>query len=109
MIDSQTLHKLIDRIEQLCGTSITPEAIEELLITFLETLQVPLPTSPTERIILTAFGCDRPGILAEITRTLYEAQVNILDVSQKILHSDCRHSQDEYPVSHTPTTPANRR
>jgi ACT domain-containing protein len=37
------------------------------------------------RIIVTSYGCDRPGILSALTTELFEAGVNILDVSQKIL------------------------
>ena len=35
--------------------------------------------------MVTAYGYDQPGILAALTKTLASSQVNILDVSQKIL------------------------
>ena len=39
----------------------------------------------TGRILVTAYGCDSPGILAALTSELRDLGVNVLDVSQKIL------------------------
>jgi ACT domain-containing protein len=36
-------------------------------------------------VVVTAYGQDRPGILAAITAELSAASANILDVSQKVL------------------------
>lgn len=38
-----------------------------------------------ERVVLTVLGTNRPGILAGITRVIGEANVNVDDVSQKIM------------------------
>ncbi|HNV71535.1 MAG TPA: ACT domain-containing protein [Candidatus Ozemobacteraceae bacterium] len=40
---------------------------------------------PRDRVVITAMGANRPGVLAGITRVLAEANVNIDDVSQKIM------------------------
>lgn len=41
--------------------------------------------SPKERVIITVLGANRPGILAGITRVIADANVNVEDVSQKIM------------------------
>ncbi len=40
---------------------------------------------PRDRVVITAMGANRPGVLAGITRVLAESNVNIDDVSQKIM------------------------
>lgn len=37
------------------------------------------------KVILTAFGCNNPGIVSSITASLSEANCDILDISQKIM------------------------
>ena len=37
------------------------------------------------RVILTAFGCNNPGIVSSITASLSKANCDILDISQKIM------------------------
>ena len=38
-----------------------------------------------DRIIITVVGKDRKGIIARVTTLLYEADINILDISQTIV------------------------
>ncbi len=38
-----------------------------------------------ERVVITALGANKPGVLAGITRTIAESNVNIEDVTQKIM------------------------
>jgi ACT domain-containing protein len=38
-----------------------------------------------ERLVISVMGADRPGILAAITRVLGEHQVNIVDITQRII------------------------
>jgi len=42
-------------------------------------------SSPSHRIIVTVVGHDRTGIIAEVTRALADAGVNVLDISQTLL------------------------
>ena len=37
------------------------------------------------KAVVTVLGFDRKGIIAQVSRVLYEADVNILDISQTIL------------------------
>lgn len=39
----------------------------------------------TGRVILTAFGLNKPGIIAAVTKALAESNCDILDLSQKIM------------------------
>jgi len=38
-----------------------------------------------EHVVITVLGANRPGILAGITRVIADANVNVLDVSQRIM------------------------
>ncbi len=38
-----------------------------------------------DKIVITVVGADRVGIIAKVTTCLYEANVNILDISQTIV------------------------
>jgi ACT domain-containing protein len=48
------------------------------------TREIPLPGS-SNRIIVTVVGLDRTGIIAETSRVLADANVNIVDISQTLL------------------------
>lgn len=40
------------------------------------------------KVIITVLGCDRPGIVAAVSKALFECQCNIEDVSQTILQTE---------------------
>jgi len=40
------------------------------------------------RIVVTVQGVDRTGIVAEVTRVLYQARANLTDISQSVLHGN---------------------
>ena len=92
------LRALIDRVANALGPDASPAQVESVARAVLAAENGhPSPArvpafSPSVgdgpisgRIIVTSYGCDRPGILAALTTELFEAGVNILDVSQKIL------------------------
>ena len=92
------LRALIDRVADALGPDASPAQVEAVARAVLaaedgQAAPAPAPAfSPTVgdgpisgRIIVTSYGCDRPGILAALTSELFEAGVNILDLSQKIL------------------------
>lgn len=90
---------LIDRVALALGPEATPERVERVARAVLdaraptEPRRAPssAPTSPerpsagTTRVVVTAYGEDRPGVLAAITAELSAAGANVLDVSQKVL------------------------
>jgi glycine cleavage system transcriptional repressor len=41
-----------------------------------------------KKIVITVLGCDRPGIIAAVSKTLFENRCNIEDVSQTILQTE---------------------
>lgn len=43
------------------------------------------------RAVITVTGKDRTGIIAKISATLYEHQVNIVDISQNVMEDMVRH------------------
>jgi ACT domain-containing protein len=92
----QDLRALIERIADALGPDASPSQVESIARAALGQNGHAEGRTPSNtpavgagpisgRIIVTSYGCDRPGILSALTTELFEAGVNILDVSQKIL------------------------
>ncbi len=88
------IHRLVDRIADALGPTADPRQVEAVAAAVLDLTATPttpqrLPTAskPGHRVIITAYGLDKPGILAAITQAVSAAGCNILDVSQKILQA----------------------
>lgn len=102
------IEALVDRIAQALGPAATPARVEAVAAAVLSLTgdslagdslagdsltgdgsphATPLPfhDGPGERVIISAFGHDQPGVLARVSTAVFEAGANILDVSQKIL------------------------
>ncbi len=87
------IRRLVNRITEALGPDADPariEAVAAAVLDVFDTDPAAPPTAPTaqtpgERVIVTAYGHDKPGILAGITNAVSGAGCNILDVSQKIL------------------------
>ena len=87
------LRRLVDRIAEALGPTADPASVEAVAAAVLDVVDEgrpgapgsPPPPAPGDRVIITAYGHDRPGILAGITNAVSGAGCNILDVSQKIL------------------------
>lgn len=82
------------------GHSASPEAVEQVVRETVSRLQEGGPSEPvkewknvqsgqkpasTERIIITAFGKNRVGILAKMTEALAKNNCDILDLTQKLM------------------------
>ncbi len=84
---------IVDLVEKSLGrnaSAATVERVAEIILTELTgDSQRPSETAKgtSPQAILTAYGYDKPGILAEITRVVSDSGCNILDVSQKILQA----------------------
>ncbi|GIV61759.1 MAG: hypothetical protein KatS3mg044_0625 [Rhodothermaceae bacterium] len=91
------IRRLVERVADAMGPEAAPERVEAVAQAVLEEVlgasagAAPVERAPYdapepgERAILTAYGLDRPGILAAITGAVSDAGCNILDVTQKIL------------------------
>ena len=88
---------LIDRIASALGPEATPDRVERVARAVLEAGGTAAPSAPAAhavaaapsggatRVVVTAYGLDRPGVLAAVTAELSASGANILDVSQKVL------------------------
>lgn len=99
---STDVRALIDRIASALGPESTPERVERVARAVLDA-RVPEHAAPARpaglsgldgpsrsafdgtRVVVTAYGHDRPGVLAAVTAELSASGANILDVSQKVL------------------------
>ncbi len=98
-INEQDIRKLTEEALKQLGPSATPEAVEKVVKDAVSRIyeqgsestaqKPPKPTTPgpagKNRIIVTAFGKNRSGILAGLTTVLAKNNCDILDLSQKIL------------------------
>ena len=71
------------------GKNATPEKVKEVVSKAVEHGNA-IPNSNTDekdggKVILTSFGMNHPGIIAEVTKKLSEANVDITDLSQKLM------------------------
>ncbi|MBN1301575.1 MAG: ACT domain-containing protein [Melioribacteraceae bacterium] len=89
-ISEDEIRKLtLEAIEELGGKA-TPDMVKMVVQKSVSKLgelpdEISSPNLTTGRIILTSFGINHPGIIAKITQTLSEAEIDIKDLSQKIL------------------------
>ena len=79
----------LEAIREL-GDKATPELVKKIVTESVnKTRETPVLSQPvslaSDRIILTSFGLNHPGIVAAITGALSEADCDIQDLSQKIM------------------------
>lgn len=87
------IRRIVDKIEAAIGSNATAEQVERVARLFLEEIVSSRPgphggtggSGASDHVIITAYGHDKPGILAGVTNTVSDYGCNILDVSQKIL------------------------
>lgn len=89
-ISEEEIRKItLEAIKEL-GEKATPEAVKSVVEKSVEKFsniqsEKNESTITSGRIILTSFGLNSPGIIAEITKTLSEFKCDIRDLSQKIM------------------------
>jgi len=93
-LNEQEIRKLVEEAVQQLGANVSGDAVSQVVqeaaakITSPANVSAPLPQPSAlqqNRIIVTAFGKNRRGILAGLTGVLAETGCDILDLSQKLL------------------------
>ncbi len=91
-LNEQQIRKLVEEAVNQLGSNASGTAVEQVVHEAVQRMQPGSVTPPPpvqapgqNRIIVTAFGKNRTGILAGLTGVLAEANCDILDLSQKIL------------------------
>ncbi len=85
------LEELARKIAEELGESLNKDILKEALLEALSELgynepkDIPQPNTKPQRVVITGFGSDRPGILSALTTLLAEENINIIDITQKIL------------------------
>lgn len=98
-VNERTLRELTRRAIDQLGPRATEANVKRLVndavasmeagspgseIAFVENTN-PADKTPSNRMIITAFGKNHPGILSEITQSMSKYRCDIQDISQKIL------------------------
>ena len=93
-LNEQEIRRLVEEAVQQLGANVSGDAVSQVVqeaaakINTPANVSAPLPqplTLQQNRIIVTAFGKNRRGILAGLTGVLSESGCDILDLSQKLL------------------------
>ncbi len=91
------IRKIVETVYREMGDNADPETVKKIVLKTIEEIDnkndnhetaystPPKVTLSTSRIIITAFGQNRPGMVAAISDTLAKNRCNIEDISQKIL------------------------
>lgn len=90
-LSEEELRKLaIVAIEEL-GDKASPDSVKKVVSSIVDNMETKVKTEPTlndktsGRIIITAFGLNKPGIVAAITKALGEQNCDIQDITQKLM------------------------
>lgn len=76
----------LEAIKEL-GENASQQNVKEVVEQAIQSLGDSIPTtiSSTGQVILTAFGLNKPGVIAAITTALGKANCDISDLSQKLM------------------------
>ena len=81
------IRRLVGYVSDALGPDATEERVEKIAAAILEADRA--DHGRGDRVIITVFGYDRPGILAGLAQVVFEAGCNVTDVTQKILGRYC--------------------
>lgn len=90
LTEDQIRKLTLEAINEL-GEKATPESVKKIVTSSVQKLSggeldLPAGVSTAEgRVIITTFGLNEPGIVANITKSLSDARCDIQDISQKIM------------------------
>lgn len=74
-----------DRLQDSASPELTEMLVQKSIAAIEEERSKSNNGESSGKAILTAFGCNNPGIVSSITTSLSEANCDILDISQKIM------------------------
>jgi len=88
-ISEELVWELTNKAIDELGAGATPEMVKNYVERELSKVrQVPGTTEKFEgRVIVTSFGLNKPGIVARITGCLAEMEIDLQDISQKIMQN----------------------
>ncbi len=99
-LNEKDIKKIAEEAIKQLGQTATPQAVEQVVTAAIDRLQKSKSEAPVEewksvksarrkttgeRIIITAFGKNRVGILAKMTGVLAKNNCDILDLTQKLM------------------------
>ncbi len=88
-LNENEIRKLTLQAIKDLGDKATPELVKEFVSKAVGEAMFVNPTNEeirsTERVILTSFGLNHPGIIAGVTKALSDANCDITDLSQKLM------------------------
>jgi len=85
-VSKEELEKIVQGLAQRLGPDLDYESLRRASIEALKYIHMPsTPTIENDRIVVTGFGLDSSGILANITTYIANQKGNIVDITQSII------------------------
>jgi ACT domain-containing protein len=95
-ISEERLRRIVEETKRQMGPDATDEQVKSVVMEAVRRLEHPSLVeehastfkylNKTEgRVIVTAFGKNKPGVISSISQTLADCRCDILDLSQKIM------------------------
>ena len=89
-LSEDEIRKITFQVISELGEKATPESVKETVRKTIESLsggeyKFEIGEITSGRVILTAFGLNKPGIVAGVTKALGESECDIQDLSQRIM------------------------
>ncbi len=88
-ISEQLIWEITNKAIDVLGPNASPDMVREYVEKEIAQLNVS-PGSPEKfegRVIVTSFGINKPGIVARITGALASMEIDLQDISQKIMQN----------------------
>jgi ACT domain-containing protein len=95
MTEEQIIYEITKAVYTRLGTSVARETVEDLVAEVYRAVRPALGASTAEqlssdkgsrdRIIISVFGLDRPGIVSAVSSVLADADCSIVDINQTVV------------------------
>ncbi|WP_211197698.1 ACT domain-containing protein [Pyrinomonas methylaliphatogenes] len=101
MVDQDLIYRITRVIYENLGASVEAGKVERLVLDLYRAIEpslvgdgrpitpqietLPPARSSSDRLVISVFGVDRPGIVAAVARILAEAECNIIDINQTVV------------------------
>src|SRR5690349_13685763 len=92
MANEDLIYRITRAVYERLGTSADEQMVEQLVTDIYREVNQSNPVSPSapatgssERMIISVFGMDHPGIVAGVSQILAEASCSIIDINQTVV------------------------
>ncbi len=94
MADQELIYRITRAVYENLGADLEANKVERLVLDLYRIIapltddgqrETPPGQSPSNRLVISVFGVDRPGIVAAVAQILAEAECSIVDINQTVV------------------------